>query len=201
MPPTRVRPRDQPRRGVSGRRPRPVEKVAGWAAIGRERWKRLSPRWRGCTAVALVAVVAGGICLAVLTPSDKPRARPYLAFKACLLTDSHGIAGKEAAPVWSGMQHASLKTHAKIQYLAVPEPATVANARPYLASLVQRHCGIILAAGELATETVTANAQSFGQAHFVVLGAATTSGNVVAADISETSVPDVVERIVSDAVT
>ncbi|MEU8797131.1 hypothetical protein [Spirillospora sp. NPDC048819] len=175
--------------------------TAGVTRAGRERWKRLSPRWRASVIVALTAAVAGGICFAVLAPSPKPRAREYLAFKACLLTDSRGIAGKEAAPVWEGMQRASLKTHAKIQYLAVPAPATMANARPYLASLVQRHCGIILAAGQLATDTVAANAESFAKARFVVLGATGTAANVVAVNASGTPVPAAVERIVSDAVT
>ncbi|WP_344899463.1 hypothetical protein [Actinomadura meridiana] len=167
---------------------------------GCDRWRRLSPGWRAGVCVAVAAAVTGGVLFAVLRPSHEPRARQYLAFKACLLTDSHGITGKDAAPVWKGMQRASLKTHAKIQYLAVPDPATVANARPYLASLVQRHCGIILAAGDLATRTVTANAPSFGTARFVVFGVGGAGPNLVAADTSAVTVPAAAERVVSDAV-
>ncbi|WP_165965168.1 BMP family ABC transporter substrate-binding protein [Actinomadura bangladeshensis] len=201
MPASRIRPPDQRRRGSGAARPPVVEAVVRWAAAGLDRWKRLAPKWRAAIAAALAAVVAAGVWLALPTPSDEPRARQYLAFKACLLTDSHGIAGKEAAPVWEGMRRASLKTHAKIQYLAVPDPATVANARPYLASLVQRQCGVIIAAGELATDTVTANARNFATAHFVVLGTAGAAENVRAVRVSGTPVAAAVERVVSEAVT
>ncbi len=201
MPAHRTRPPDLRRRTTGRGRRGIVETAVRRAAAGLDRCRRLSPKWRASIAAALAAAVAGGVCLALLTPSDKPRARRYIAFKACLLTDSRGVAGREAAPVWEGMRRASLKTRAKIQYLAVPGPATVANARPYLASLVQRHCGIILAAGKLATDTVTASARSFGDARFVVVGAAGATGNVRAVRASGAPVPDAVERIVSAAVT
>lgn len=201
MPASPTRPPDQRRRGTGAARPRMVEAALRGAAAGLDRWKRLAPKWRAALVAVLAAVVAACVWLALPAPSDEPRARQYLAFKACLLTDSHGIAGKEAAPVWEGMRRASLKTHAKIQYLAVPDPATVANARPYLASLVQRDCGVIIAAGDLATDTVTANARSFTKAHFVVLGKAGTAANVRAVATSGAPVPAAVERIVSEAVT
>ncbi|WP_149259132.1 BMP family ABC transporter substrate-binding protein [Actinomadura sp. K4S16] len=193
MPTSPKRPRDDrpTASGMAGR-------AAHAARAALDRWRRLSPKGRGAIGVALAAAVSAGVCFALLRPSPEPRARQYLAFKACLLTDSHGITGKEAATVWEGMQRASSKTHAKIQYLAVAGPATVANARPYLASLVQRRCGIILAAGELPTRTVTASAQSFGAARFVVVGKAGTAGNVVTASATGTSAA--VERIVSEAV-
>ncbi|CNE99610.1 Uncharacterised protein [Mycobacterium tuberculosis] len=201
MPASRTRPPDQRRRRTGAGHAPVVEAVVRRAADGLDRWKRLSPKWRASLAATLTVVVGAGVWLALSAPQDEPRARQYLAFKACLLTDSHGIAGKEAAPVWEGMRRASLKTHAKIQYLAVPGPATVANARPYLASLVQRHCGVIIAAGDLATDTVTANARSFAGAHFIVVGAAGAAENVRAVQVSGTPVATAVERLVSEAVT
>jgi hypothetical protein len=55
--------------------------------------------------------------------------------------------GAAAAPVWAGMQDASLATHAKVQYLQVTGEATVGNALPYLATLVQRRYAVVFGAG------------------------------------------------------
>src|ERR1700761_9200785 len=82
--------------------------------------------WAG---VAAVVVVAGLVPWLVWPSTPAPRARVYKAFTACLLTDSRGIAGPQAAPVWAGMQKASLATHVKVEYLAVVGPDTVDNAR------------------------------------------------------------------------
>ncbi|MFC4049395.1 hypothetical protein ACFOY4_06855 [Actinomadura syzygii] len=133
--------------------------VAKTARAARDRWTRLPVGWRASALVALAAVVVGAVCFAFLRPSPEPRARQYIAFKACLLTDSRGIAGAEAAPVWQGMRRASLKTRAKIQYLAV-------SAWP--------------------TRGPTWRASS--------------SGDVTAANVSGSDVPNTVERIVADAV-
>src|SRR6266545_4918684 len=78
---------------------------------GRRRWLLL----------ALAAAVTVALTVWALWPSARPaqqsRARAYLAFTACLLTDEHGIAGERAVPVWAGMQDASLATRVKVQFL------------------------------------------------------------------------------------
>ena len=116
-------------------------------------------------------------------PHQQPRARTYLAYTACLLTDDHGLTGDRAAAVWAGMQSASLATKAKVQYLPVVGPATPANAGPYLGSLIQRHCDLIIAVGPAQVAAVTTGATQYPKIHFVTVGtaddptgSATTSG-------------------------
>src|SRR5947207_14130382 len=101
--------------------------------------------WAG-VAVVVLAVVVGWL----VWPDSKeppPRARPYLNYTACLLTDAQGLAGPTASRAWAGLQDASLATHARVQYLPVAGEPTVGNAMPYLASLLQRQCAVVVAVG------------------------------------------------------
>jgi hypothetical protein len=130
---------------------------------------------------AAAAVAVLGVLVAWLvwpTAPAPPRARPYLEFTACLLTDGQGVAGSVAGPVWAGMQDASLATHAKVQYLAVSGEATVGNALPYLTSLIQRRCGVVLAVGPAQVEAVGQDAPRYPQVGFVVVGASVAGTNV-----------------------
>ncbi|HEY4867303.1 MAG TPA: hypothetical protein VIK45_17525, partial [Candidatus Dormibacteraeota bacterium] len=79
--------------------------------------------------MAVVAVVA--IALEVTSAGGPPaRARQYLSFTACLLTDSRGLAGAQASAAWAGLEQASASTRAQVQYLSVSQGAAAA---PYLA--------------------------------------------------------------------
>jgi basic membrane lipoprotein Med (substrate-binding protein (PBP1-ABC) superfamily) len=127
------------------------------------------------------------------------RARQYLAFTACLLTDSHGVAGSPAAQVWAGMQDASLTTHAKAEYLPV-YGTTAAAAQPYLASLIQRRCGMVLAVGTAQVSVVTADAGRYPQVRFVAIGAAPESRGVTTVDPADGQVRASVARLISAAV-
>jgi hypothetical protein len=129
-------------------------------------------------AVAVVAGLAGWL-LWPSVPAAAPRTRQYLGFTAGLLTDGQGVAGQPAAEVWAGMQDASLATRAKVQFL--PVPAT-ADARPYLASLVQRQCAVVVAAGVGPIGAVAADAGRYPTVRFVTVGAASAIGNVTAVD-------------------
>lgn len=107
----------------------------------------------------------------------------YGAFSACLLTDSGGVAGGSAKAAWSGMEQASLVTHAKVSYLAVAGAATAGDAAPYLASLASvavRRCNLIMAAGVAQASVANADARRFGSVRFVVIGARATRSNVAA---------------------
>src|SRR5262245_15879290 len=102
-------------------------------------------------AVALGTAIAGLVTWLVW-PTGAPRVAPprerqYLDYTACLLADDRGIAGAEAAPVWAGLQDASLATHAKVQYLPVLGAQTTDNALTFLATLAQGQCNIIFAVG------------------------------------------------------
>jgi hypothetical protein len=136
-------------------------------------------------AVAAVAVALVGLGVYLALPSAQPgrvlpppRARVYSAFGACLLTDSDGVAGQAAAPVWAGMQAASLKTSAKVSYLAVSGPDTVANAENFVNTLVQRKCDLVLAVGVTEASAVQARAKAYPAVRFVVVGSGAAGGNV-----------------------
>lgn len=91
---------------------------------------------------------------------------------ACLLTDSEGVAGSRAAPVWAGMQDASLKTLRKVSYLAVSGPDTQANAASFVNTLVRRKCDLVLAVGESQVAAAEAQAKAYPAQRFVVVGTA-----------------------------
>jgi hypothetical protein len=144
-------------------------------------WRRARRPRSGLGAImAVVGIAMTGLVLWALTTTHNPanRARQYLTFKACLLTDSQGITGKQAAQVWAGMEQASLRTRARIQYLPAFGPATVANTRPYLNSLIQRRCNIIIAVGDIPVATVTAEASRRPTTHFVVITERATGPNI-----------------------
>lgn len=120
-------------------------------------------------ALVLAATVMAMLLWPSQKPPDPPRARQYLEFTACLLTDERGLAGPEAAAVWAGMQDASLATRAKVQYLSITGPQTVDNASTFVASLAQGGCGLVLAAGELPIAAIGPGAERFPQTRFAVV--------------------------------
>src|SRR5689334_639370 len=99
-------------------------------------------------AIAVTAVIIGGALLWFIPEKEAPRARQYTAFKSCLLTNFKGINENPASAVWKGMQQASLKTHSKVQYLVNTEVKST-NAVPYLGTLLQTRCNLIIAVGDV----------------------------------------------------
>jgi len=126
---------------------------------------------------AVVVVAAIGLWL-LWPDQEEPRARQYTAATACLLTPAAGLTDKDVAPVWDGMQKASLSTHGKVRYLAVIGEQTPANAATYLATLAIGGCDLILAAGPAPAGAVDANAASYPAVRFVVVGAGKAQANV-----------------------
>ncbi|MGW2651791.1 BMP family ABC transporter substrate-binding protein [Streptomyces sp. NPDC001393] len=133
--------------------------------------------WGGIGVVVLAGGVVGGL-LATGGGGTAPRARQYSASDACLLTDSHGVRGSRAAVVWAGMEDASLATHTKVSSLPVFGPAAVANAVPYVNTLVQRHCDVVLAVGDTQTAAVEQVAPRNPKVRFVVVGGGRVLRNV-----------------------
>jgi hypothetical protein len=125
------------------------------------------------TAVLLIVLLPGSG-----KPSGSGRARQYLAFDACLLTDAHGLAGTQASQAWAGIQAASLATHVRAEYLPVIGAQTTGTALPYLASLVQRHCNVVIAVGAAPVSAVTADAHQFTSVRFAVIGGHAAAPNV-----------------------
>jgi hypothetical protein len=100
------------------------------------------------------------------------------------------------------MQDASLATRAKVQYLAVPAGApTAAGARPYLASLLVRKCGAVVATGPAQVAAVAADARRYGSVRFAVVGGRATASNVTAMPSSPGAMRSAVTAWVTSAVT
>lgn len=128
-------------------------------------------------AACALGAVAGLASLTWLAwPSQPPDAaaptRQYLNASACLLTGAQGLAGNPQAAAWQGMENTSLATHVRVEYLAVRGPATEANALPYLASLLQRRCDVVLAVGPPQVAAVAAEAPRFSSVRFITVGRA-----------------------------
>lgn len=167
--------RRQARERRRGRVPRVNGAWWGFALAVRLRgwWRGLSRRQRWLVsgaAAGLVGVVAGVLAWVLTAGGPVPRARQYLAFTACLLTGSRGLAAPEAARVWAGMESASLATRAKVEYLPVMSGSTEAAAEPYVASLVERHCAVVIATGAAQVQAVEAQAARFPSVRFAVVG-------------------------------
>ncbi|MDX6740736.1 hypothetical protein [Actinocorallia sp. A-T 12471] len=126
-------------------------------------------------AVAVLALIA---LFGVLTGGEEPRARQYLDSKACLLTGADGVTEPETSAVWTALQDASVETRVKVQYLAATGPATVANARPFLGTLIALDCDLIVAVGDVPGRVVGEVAPSHLDRRFVVVGVAASQPNV-----------------------
>ena len=107
----------------------------------------------------------------------------------------------KAAAAWSGMQESSLATRARVSYLPVSGPATEADAEPYLASLLQRHCDVVLGVGPAQAAAVAADAARFPRVRFITVGGSAAAAHVVKiATPSAAYVRAAVSKAVTDAV-
>jgi basic membrane lipoprotein Med (substrate-binding protein (PBP1-ABC) superfamily) len=177
---------------VTATRTKPDPRTTPTELITRHRWWLVGG---GCLIVAVVLLV-------ILWPSTTTRALPptrarhYTAFQACLLTDGQGLADPNVQAVWSGMQDASLATHAKVSYLAVAGPQTEGNAEPYANTLVQRQCSLIIAVGQSQVAAVESVARTHPRSRFAVAGGhAASNVTVLDADRQRTSVDSLIEGL------
>jgi hypothetical protein len=107
-----------------------------------------------------------------------PQARQYTEFTACLLTDDRGIAGPQAAPVWAGLQDASVATHAQAEFLPIEGEQTAENASLTLGTLVRWRCNLVFAVGNLPTAAVQSGAGRLPGIRFFVVGGSGNGGNI-----------------------
>lgn len=139
---------------------------------------------RARVAVGAVALVLALSVLWLFNGEEEPglpdpRARQYSQFDACLLTGEKGVtAGTPAAPVWKGMQRASLDTRARVTYVPVTGEQSAANAELFLNSLVQRRCEMIVAVGAAQVEAVESGAGRHPKIRFAVVGEGEGAANV-----------------------
>jgi hypothetical protein len=135
-------------------------------------------RWRWWILGAAVTAVSVVIWLVWRAPGEAPapRERQYRSDLACLLTDDKGVTGSQAAPVWAGLRDASEAILVRSQSLAVTGEQSQANAMSFLASLVQRQCGLVIAVGSAPVAAVLSGSQRFtGPTYAVVANAAVAS--------------------------
>jgi basic membrane lipoprotein Med (substrate-binding protein (PBP1-ABC) superfamily) len=166
-------------------------------------WRSLRPRSRrlGAGGAAAAVMVAAGLLVWVsLSGGSPPRARQYLSFTACLLTGPAGLADAPVKPVWAGMQDASLATRAQVEYLPVLSGSTEPAALPYLASLLQRHCRVVVAVGQAQVAAVDASSAKYPAVRFVVVGGRASGQNVSAADGPAATVRSSVRSAITGAV-
>jgi basic membrane lipoprotein Med (substrate-binding protein (PBP1-ABC) superfamily) len=164
-------------------------------------WATLSRRARVLTLGGTAVLAAGCVALSVvLSLGPAPRARQYLAWTACLLTDAHGVVGRPAATVWAGMQEASLATRAQVEYLPVVTGSTAAAALPFLNSLAARQCKVIIGAGPAPVAAVAASARRYPAIRFAVVGGVARGANVTEVSGSATAVRSAVDSLVTSAV-
>lgn len=123
---------------------------------------------------AAISVVVVGLVVWLAWPSapsipGAERVRQYANVRACMLTGADGVTNSVAAAAWAGMQGASSSSRAMVSYLPVPGPASKASAVPYVASLVQRQCTVIVAVGQAQVAAATSQAARYGHVHFIVI--------------------------------
>jgi basic membrane lipoprotein Med (substrate-binding protein (PBP1-ABC) superfamily) len=185
-----------------GRQGRSPAQAAGAGKIA-QWWHAQDGAWRAVMVSSVVLLAAAVVTVGLLTGqgggAPAPRARQYLAFTACLLTGPAGLSGATAAAAWGGMEQASLKTHAGVQYLPVMSGTTAAAAGPFLASLLMRHCGLVIAAGAAQVASVEAVAPRYRSERFAVLGGGAAGPNVAVVRGSR-GMRAAVARLVSAAV-
>ena len=89
--------------------------------------------------------------------------------------------------MWQGMEDASLATRAKVEYLPVMSGESAGAAAPYLASLLQRHCQVVIATGAAQVAAVDAAAAAHPSVRFVVVGEA--AGRLGGARVTSVTAP------------
>ncbi|MFI5493422.1 hypothetical protein [Actinoplanes sp. NPDC051859] len=175
--------------------------------IGSARGRHAGPRFTlpgGRRERLIAGGVAGALVAGLATwiwwPEAEldPRARIYTEATACLLTPAVGVTDSQAAPVWAGMQQASLVTRGKVQFLEVDGPQTAENAKTFLATLAGGECDLILTAGEAPNAALAGAAATYPNAQFVLVGRGSPQGNV---SVVEAQRPDQVKSQVEARVT
>jgi hypothetical protein len=190
-------------RRTARRRPRDARKEPQRGQPSGPRWLRpvMGTRRRRIVAylVTLVCAAVAGVLLVGKYQAPAARARSYLAFDACLLTRARGLAGPQAAQAWAGLQDASMATHAKVEYLPVMGPQTMAGALPVLSSLAQRNCNVIIAVGTPQVMAVHQDAARYPAIRFVTVGGPAGGGNVTVLTTAAGQITPAVDRLVTAA--
>jgi hypothetical protein len=191
----RPAPKGSWRRGAEGGPRALVAGPGGWWRARSGRARLLLLGGPGLVAVAVVVLL-----VVTLTWGTTPRARQYIAFTACLLTDSHGLAARPAEQAWSGMEKASLATRAQVEYLPVMSGSTPAAAMPYLASLLQRHCKVVIASGPAQVAALVSERARPAGVRLVAMGSVPARSGIMTVPASGSGVAPAVDQVITAAV-
>jgi basic membrane lipoprotein Med (substrate-binding protein (PBP1-ABC) superfamily) len=163
----------------------------------RKRWWFLAVMFAGLVAVA----IAGLTWPSSPAAPGADRVRQYAAdLRACLLTGATGVSDPLAGAAWAGLQSASESNRAMVSYLPVPGAMSPASVQPYLASLVQRQCGVIVAVGAAQSAAASSAAARFRQVRFIAVTSNPVSSSVLRiSPVPAAHVPASVEAAVSAA--
>ncbi|WP_143070933.1 hypothetical protein [Streptomyces malaysiense] len=128
------------------------------------------------------ALVATGllawISVALLTSPHTPKIvanNISRNFRACLVNDQQDAA--MAQPVWSSLQSAAAGAAINAQHVQIPTGGTAASL-PYVNSLVQRKCGLIISVGPGLHQAVTTAARHNPHQRFITMGPSVKLPNV-----------------------
>lgn len=88
-------------------------------------------------------------------------------FRACLINDQQDASA--AWPVWSALQKAASGAAINAQRIQVPKSSASAPL-PYVNSLMQRNCGLIISVGPHLHDAVTTAAQHNPHQRFITVG-------------------------------
>lgn len=141
-----------------------------------------SHRIRLTVAIALVTALAATGLTLYLTRGDSPRTKPVVDnisrnLKVCLVTDTPTSATAQAG--WSGILDAARTGPVNAQRVTAPAKATTTSALlPYVEGLVQRQCGLIVAAGAHLDAAVAQAAKNHPRQAFLSTGPAPGLPNV-----------------------
>jgi basic membrane lipoprotein Med (substrate-binding protein (PBP1-ABC) superfamily) len=96
------------------------------------------------------------------------------------------------------MQSASIRTRAKVSYLAVYGGDSRANAVPFVNALVQRKCDLVVAVGASEVAAVLQRAAAYPGVRFAVVGAGSGQNVTVIAPASADATTAAADRLVTE---
>ncbi|MFD8811221.1 hypothetical protein ACFV23_06975 [Streptomyces sp. NPDC059627] len=82
-----------------------------------------------------------------------------------------------ALPVWSSLQKLTSGDAVNARHIQIPKSSTAASL-PYVNSLVQRHCGLIISVGPDLHDAVTTAARHNPHQRFIIVGSPIKLANV-----------------------
>ncbi|WP_146067959.1 hypothetical protein [Streptomyces sp. Ru72] len=139
-----------------------------------------SPKARLLAAASALAAVGllAWLAVALLTDHRTPKVvadNISRNFRVCLINGQHD--SDTARTVWSALQKSASGAAINAEHIQVPNSGTTASL-PYINSLVQRHCGLIISVGPDLHNAVTAAARHNPHQQFITIGPSIKRPNV-----------------------